>query len=281
MIEPANHFVHALGVRLRCVDWGDNGPDALLLHGDMRTSRSWDAVARDVRSRFHVVSLDARGHGDSDWPETGYRYDDRIEDVADVCRQLGLKDVVGVGHSSGGAVIALAAQRYPTLFSRLALLEPVVVMSEEFQRRVSRRADVPRSRWRSLDELRERLKNHAVAGRWREDVIEDVIKHEAMELPNGLIDMKWAAQTMRWAEREGDYFDLKPVFRALGIPMLFIVSGERAAQFRELEPLAAELPNLHIVRVERTGHNMYMERPDAVARLIGAFVNRERLPEAI
>ncbi len=278
---PENHFVQVRGIKLRYADWGNNGPDVLMLHGDMRTSRSWDAVARDIHARFHVVSLDSRGHGDSDWPASGYRYEDRIEEVAELCHQIGLSSVVGVGHSTGGAVLMLVGQRYPDLFSHLIMLEPVVVMNEAFQRRVSQRREWRRRNWNSRDELREHLKGHDVAGRWRDDVIEDVVKYESMELPNGMIDMKWASETMNWQEREGDYFDLKPIFRALGIPILFIASEERADQFKDMVSLMDELPELQMATVKKSGHNMYMERPDAIAKAIETFVDGERLPEVI
>lgn len=263
------------------MDWGDNGPTLLMSHGDMRTGRSWDAVARDLYADFHVISVDARGHGDSDWPAKGYRYDDRVEDLAALCSELGLRDVIGVGHSSGGGVVALVAERYPEYFHSLVLLEPVIIMEESFQRRISQRAGWKRSTWATRDELRERLKNHSVAGRWREDVIEDIVKHEAMELPDGSIDMKWSSQTMAWEEREGDYFDLRPGFRANGFPILFIVSSERVEGYTVIDPLIEELPGAQKVVIENSGHNMYMERPDAVAHAIRVFSNGHAVPSTI
>ena len=125
------------------------------------------------------------------------------------------------------------------------------------------------------------LKQHGIAGRWRDDVIRDVVEHEAMQLPDGKFDMKWAPDSMNWEERRGDYHDLKPIFRSLSLPMLYIMSEQRVSIFRDLPALAAELPNFHLTTIRRTGHNMYMERPDAVSSLITTFVDNKTVPEMI
>ena len=81
----------------------------LLLHGDMRTARSWDAVARELRGEFHVVAQDARGHGDSEWPETGYTFAQRVDDLEGVHgRGWGCRGVSVAAHSTGGVVAAAA-----------------------------------------------------------------------------------------------------------------------------------------------------------------------------
>ena len=263
------------------MDWGDNGPSLLLLHGDMRTSRSWDAAARELSPRFHVVALDARGHGDSDWTPRGYSTPERVEDLAAFCEHVGLRGTLAVGHSTGGAVVALCAQRLPATFSRLVLMEPMVVLDDSFHRRVSARAGQPRRTWSSKDECREYLKRHAFAGRWRADVIDDVVEHETMELPDGSIDIKWSSDTFNAEDRRGDYYDLKPVLRDLDLPVLFITSETRRDHFEELRPLAAELPDFRLLTVKDTDHNMYMERPDAVAQSISRFACEEELPEAV
>jgi pimeloyl-ACP methyl ester carboxylesterase len=280
-LEPDGNFAHVRGIRLRYVDWGDNGPPLLMLHGDMRTSRSWDAVAGDLRSEFHVIGLDARGHGDSDWMPRGYRYDDRVEDLAAFCESLELSDATGVGHSTGGVVMALHAARYPGVLSRLALLEPMVVVDEAFQRMVASRAQQPRRTWTSRRELHDYLKRHERAGRWREDVIRDVVEHEARELPDGSIDMKWASETFNWEDKDGDHLDLKPILRSLGLPILFVVGEERQRSFEDVRPIAADTAGFQMVVIRGTSHNMHMERPDAVSWAIKAFVSGDGLPASI
>lgn len=280
-LEPAENFTHIRGIRLRYVDWGDNGPLLLMLHGDMRTSRSWDAVARGLCSEFQVVALDARGHGDSDWTPRGYRYEDRVEDLAAFCESLRLRNAIGVGHSTGGVVMALHAARYPGVLSRLVLLEPMLLVDEAFQRMVASRARQPRRTWASRKELYDYLKRHERAGRWREDVIRDVVEHEARELPDGSIDMKWASESFNWEDKDGDHVDLKPILRSLGLPILFIVGEERQRSFEDVRPIAAETARFQMVTVRGTSHNMYMERPDAVSWAIKAFAGGMKLPEVI
>ena len=279
--QPDSRFVSVRGIRLRYVDWGDNGPLMLMLHGGMRTARSWDAVARDLRDRFHILSLDSRGHGDSDWPTTGYNFAERTRDLEAFCDALEIRSVLGVGHSTGGVVMSLLADTRRDIFERLTLLEPMVTVNEKFQRMVSTKATSPRRTWGSQAELYEYLKAHPMTGRWREDVIRDVVAHEAMELPDGRLDMKWSADSMKWSEREGDYLDLKPIFRRLNMPILFISSEGRADGFVDLNPVMAELPDFYMLKIRDSEHNMYMNRPDAISWAIDAFVRNQEISGTI
>ena len=249
----------------------------------MRTARSWDAVARDLFDRFHILSLDSRGHGDSDWPDSGYTFAERTLDLAQFCETVGLRGAIGVGHSSGGVVMTLLADKTAGLFSGLVLLEPRVNVDETFQRMVSVRRAGPRRTWGSRQELYDYLKGHRVAGRWRDDVIRDVVDHEATELPNGQLDMKWSDAAMDWRERQGDYVDLRPALRRLGIPILFILSEDRQNQqdFVELRQIAEQVPDFNLLTVRDSGHNMYMDQPAAVSRAISAFASGESLPPEI
>jgi pimeloyl-ACP methyl ester carboxylesterase len=247
----------------------------------MRTSRSWDAVARDLSAQFHVIALDARGHGDSDWTPRGYAVAERVADLEAFCERIELRDAVGVGHSTGAAVVPLCAERSPGTFSRLVLLEPLVVLDESFQRRVAPRAHQPRRTWSDREALLEYLKGHDTASRWRDDVIGDVVEHESLELADGSVDMKWASESFNWEERKDDRYDLRPVLRSLGLPTLFIASAARDHTFEELRPVIDQTPGFQKLVVDNSDHNMYMERPDAVSWAITAFAAGEELPDRV
>ena len=288
---PTSGYVTVDGVRVHYVDWGAPGgvvgrvdhphpalPPSrgkgvlLLLHGDMRTARSWDAVARELRGEFHVVAMDARGHGDSEWPESGYRFSRRADDLEGFMDALGMRGVSVAAHSTGAVVAAMLSERRQDLFDRLALLEPMVVVTEGFQRMVSQRAERPRRTWGSREEMYEYLKRHPMTGRWRDDVIRDVVAHESFRREDGRLDMKWASASMSWREREGDYPDLRPTLRALDKPTLFVVSDSRADSFGDAAEIARETADFKMLTIGDSGHNMYMDQPTAVAEGLRGFV---------
>ena len=272
MNVPTSRFVRAGGVNLHFADWGGEGrPTLLLLHGDMRTSRSWDAVARELRGDFRVLALDMRGHGESDWTESGYTFAQRADDLEAFIDAVGIRGAAVAAHSTGGVVATLLAERRPDAFSRLMLLEPMVVVTEGFQRMVSKRAETPRRTWASRAEMRDYLKWHRATGKWRADVIEDVVAHESYARADGRLDMKWATASMAWKEREGDYPDLRPALRTLGKPILFVMSDSRAGAFADVIRIAERTADFDTLAIADSGHNMYMDQPTAVANAARRF----------
>ena len=269
------------GVRLNYAEWDGGEPTLLMLHGDMRTSRSFDALARELTGEHRVVALDARGHGTSEWPPTGYTIRDRVDDLTAFCRKIGLRDAIGIGHSVGGGIVPLAAEQAPEVFRSLLLLEPDFLFDDDFHRRGARRLSSPRRTWSGRNELRAYLKQHRFAGSWRDDSIEDVVAHETRDLPDGSIDMKWASESFNVEDGPDSRYDLRPMFEAMTLPVLFVLGDETAGYYADLERIAAERPNLASVIISGTGHNMYMERPDAVADVIRAFVSGDELPARI
>ena len=281
MTVPTSHCVNVEGIHLCYVDWGGDGPTMLLFHGDMRTSRSWDAVSRRLKDDYRVIALDARGHGDSDWTPRGYRFAERVDDLAAFCESLGLRDIISVAHSTGGVVMSLCAQKHPGVFSRLALMEPMVVVDERFHRMVAGREHAVRTTWKSREELHDYLSQHQAAANWHPEVLRDVVAHEAYRREDGLYDMKWSSHTFNWKDRDGDHVDLKPVFAELGLPVLFIRSSRQRTQIEELHQVPDGIADFHRLTIENTGHNMYMERPGAIADAIRAFACGRELPKSI
>jgi sigma-B regulation protein RsbQ len=105
-----------------------DGQPMLFAHGFGCDQHMWRFVAPRFEDRFQVVLFDHVGAGGSDL--TAYdveRYstlDGYAEDVVEICRDLGLRDVVYVGHSVSAVIGVLAARRAPELFARLVLVGP-------------------------------------------------------------------------------------------------------------------------------------------------------------
>jgi pimeloyl-ACP methyl ester carboxylesterase len=115
------------GLRLHYTDWGnESAPPLILVHGGLDQSRSWDAMARALRARFHVIAPDLRGHGDSDWATgSSYSPSDHVYDLTCLIKSAGLEQVAIVSHSMGGMVSLTYAGAFPEKVSRLAVLDGV------------------------------------------------------------------------------------------------------------------------------------------------------------
>ncbi|NIP93298.1 MAG: alpha/beta hydrolase, partial [Akkermansiaceae bacterium] len=68
-----------------------------------------------VKEGHRAVSVDLRGHGDSDKPEGAYPIEQFADDTAFVIEQLGLDRPIAVGHSMGGVTVLSLAARHPDL----------------------------------------------------------------------------------------------------------------------------------------------------------------------
>src|SRR6266508_315876 len=91
-------FVDVNGINLHYLDWGGDGPVLLFLTGMGSSAYIFSIFAQRFVDRFHVLVLDRRGHGDSDYPETGYDPDTLTEDLRQFLDALKIDQVILAGH---------------------------------------------------------------------------------------------------------------------------------------------------------------------------------------
>ena len=264
------------------VEWGiESGQTILLVHGNMRTSRSFDAVSKNIHIGNRVIAVDLRGHGESTWTKTGYQFDDKARDISNFLQGINLKDVVAVGHSSGAVALIIASLINQKTFNRLILMEPMMVIDNQYNQLIATRARRPRRTWTDTSELMELLQSHPTTRKWRSDVMKDVVSFETYINDRGRVDMKWSHQSLCYSTNEIDRLDVLPFLDELRLPILIIISEENENRFKSVKALAENSDHISTILVERTGHNMYMERPRAVANIIESFSSGQPIPARI
>jgi pimeloyl-ACP methyl ester carboxylesterase len=112
------------GLDLHALEWPGSGPGLLFLHGGAAHAHWFDRVIPPFLGRFHVVSLDQRGHGESTWPTApAYRTEDFASDIEAVVDALGWTRFTLVGHSMGGHNALAFAAWHPDRLWRLVVVD--------------------------------------------------------------------------------------------------------------------------------------------------------------
>ncbi len=123
MSEPQDKFITVNGVSLHYLEWENtNATPILLIHGLCGNAHYWDFFARNISEKYHIIALDQRGHGDSDWA-SNYGPRDYVADLEAFVDELQLTNLVLIGHSMGGINAILYAQRHPHRISNLIIVD--------------------------------------------------------------------------------------------------------------------------------------------------------------
>lgn len=107
---PIQEYTGFAGAKLQAEaqGWPDD-PAVLLLHGGGQTRDMWKPTAEAlVQAGRYVISVDLRGHGESDWPEDGrYDLDAYVGDLKAILNEMGSRPVI-VAASLGGWIASVA-----------------------------------------------------------------------------------------------------------------------------------------------------------------------------
>ena len=118
------------GVRLHFLESGRAGtPAVCFLHGGAAHAHWFDAVTPAFADRFHVVALDQRGHGESEWVEPpAYGTEDFVADLMGLMDTMGWARMTLVGHSMGGHNAMTFAAWHPERVEALVIVDsrPVI-----------------------------------------------------------------------------------------------------------------------------------------------------------
>jgi esterase len=118
-------FITINGLNLHYVEWGTPGqPSIVLLHGFQSNAHTWDTFSHAMANTYHVLALDQRGHGDTDWaPDGDYSPDAFIRDIVGFIDALNVVPTILVGHSMGGRHAAMVAADYPDKATKVVIVD--------------------------------------------------------------------------------------------------------------------------------------------------------------
>jgi pimeloyl-ACP methyl ester carboxylesterase len=266
-----------------------DGPAVVFLHGGGQTRYSWGGTASAVAERgWQALTLDARGHGESDWSESGdYRLTSFALDVDAALADLPGSPIL-VGASLGGLTsILLAGELHPGVTRGLVLVDVVPDIEPAGADRIHQfMAEKVVDGFGSLDEVADAIAAYN-PHRKRPSDLNGLRKN--LRFRDGRWYWHWDPAFINGGSADGpseitDVGRLDAAVTAIeraGVPLLLIrgrasdlVSETKAKEF------LARHPGAQFVDVTGAGHMVAGDRNDAFTEAVVTFLRAAGLEQA-
>jgi 2-succinyl-6-hydroxy-2,4-cyclohexadiene-1-carboxylate synthase len=258
-------------VRLNYEVIGDGTP-VTLLHGFTQSARSWQEVISSMPAGYQWVLPDLRGHGDTRIrPGAPHTMEACTADLEMLWDHLGIQRTHLVGYSMGGRLaLHVAATRPQRILSLLTIGAHAGL--EEDAREGRRRGDEALAQRIEKDGL-EAFVNYwtslpMFAGLERRgpsfiaQVRTERMNNHVAGLAESLRGMGAGAMRPVWDD-----------LRRVTCPCTFVAGALDHGYAASARRLAASVPDGRVVIVQRAGHTVHQERPEAFARLLLAHLD--------
>ena len=281
------------GLASHVLEWGSEegtlDHTVLLLHGWLENAWAWEATAEaGLAGCFHLISVDLRGHGDSDRVGVGggYHFADYLADLHDLIPLVARARLSLVGHSLGGAIAGLYAGTCPERIFRLALLEGTGLPKTsggpgrvaKWLRERGRVREKPQRSYASLPEAAARLRESDPS--LRPELALRLAEKGTAPGQDGRLRFKHDPRLTAGRPCSFDVERARPFWANVACPVL-IVEGERS-DFRLPEDEGrrrwSSFPNWRNAVLPDAGHMMQRDQPKALAGVLLEFLNES--PEA-
>ena len=257
-----------------------DGPPCLLLHGGGQTRHAWGGTTHALADAgFLAITLDQRGHGESDWaPDADYSLDAYAADLRSVLAQIGRPTAL-VGASLGGLASLLATGEPPGVAcSALVLVDVTPRIDPGGRDRIGRFMSGHRDGFASLEEAADAVSAY-LPHRPRPRDVSGLARNLRLE-EDGRYHWHWdpAFVTSNWPARRGHREGrFEEAAAAVDVPMLLvrgarseIVTEEAARAFLRAAPAAEYLD------VAGAAHMVAGDRNDAFTAAVLDFLSRHR-----
>lgn len=261
-----------------------DGPTILFLHGSGQTRQSWgSALAQATQRGYRAISLDLRGHGDSDWsPDGHYSLDRFAADIRHVITQLASTTAwapIVVGASLGGIIGMMIAAAPPLHLGGLVLVDITARVEISGANEVIAFMDSAPDGFASLEEAAAAVAAY-LPHRPRPTNTNGLKRN--LRLRNGRYYWHWDPAFMRMGRDASGKIKadqpnlLENLARAIDIPTLLIrgsrsriVSEAGAREFLEM------VPHAEFVDIAGAHHMVAGDANDAFNAAVFGFIDRQ------
>lgn len=241
------------------------GPPVVLLHGLFGAARNFGSIQRALASRFRVVALDMRNHGDSPHG-VDMRYATQAADVRDTLDTLGVGRAAIVGHSMGGKVAMAMALLRPDSVGRLLVSDIAPVVYEHGNAAVAEAlAAIPLSASLTRQTADAALVDAVPRADVRAFLLQNLRFGERPHWRIGLTEIAASIADLEgWTELPGTYPG----------PSLFVTGARSDYVLAEHRPaIRRQFPAARFVAIKDAGHWVHADNPTGFLSVLEAFLH--------
>ncbi|RPH17361.1 MAG: alpha/beta hydrolase [Actinobacteria bacterium TMED270] len=263
------------GVQVAADVYGHSGPLVILQHGGGQTRHAWKGAGQKLaEAGYLAVSLDARGHGDSDWaPDGDYSTDSLVEDLVAIVEHLGQRPIL-VGASMGGGTSLTAVGEARVAAEALVLVDTAPQIEIGGVRKIRNFMGQAPDGFTSLEEVAEAISNYQ-PHRKRSRNLEGLAKNVRL-WPDGRYRWHWDPEFM---QRKGSIADRvrrqEEAAKNIGCPSLLVRGGLSDVLSEEGAQAYLELvPHSEYANVGDAAHMVAGDRNDVFVSSVLSFLSK-------
>ena len=268
---PSDKFVTANGLRLHYLDYGNEGaPWLVCIHGLTGNAHNFDALAPVLTPRYHVISIDVRGRGDSEWgPPTEYLHQNYASDLAAMLETLGVARTNLIGTSMGGIISMMYAGGWPNRVERLLLNDIGPEINEAGATRIGNYVGNAPERFKDLDEVVAHFKqNYPAMARLANGVAREFVKWSVKPAPDAGLMWKMDPNVRRPVRGTQQRFDFWVPYARITCPILIVRGGESDILAPDTTARMCKVHNLaKAVEIPGVAHAPMLTEPASLAAI--------------
>ncbi|MEO6398770.1 MAG: alpha/beta hydrolase, partial [Tepidiformaceae bacterium] len=264
-------------LKLHYQEWGKaESPAVVMVHGFGVSGHMFDEFAERMQEQYHLLAIDQRGHGDSDWsPDGDYSREAFVLDLEGFRESLGLERFILVGHSMGGLNAVSYTNAYPHRVRALVLVDVGPESAKEGVDNIVRFTRGPDelefeefvelahrfNQRRTMENIRERMRHRlkpADSGKWTWK-----FDKRFRDKASGLTIGSELSNDESWQ-----------LFRDVRVPTLLVRGAESDVLSAETaERATREMDRARLVTVPAAGHSVPGDNPDEFTAAVRGFLS--------
>jgi 3-oxoadipate enol-lactonase len=243
------------------------GLPIIFLHAFPLNRTMWETQEHALSSQFRIITIDLRGHGESDAPLWSYTLDQSAHDVRALLDHLAIQQALFVGLSMGGYILFAFYRKYPTRVKGLILADTrAQADTEEGKNGRFKMAQTAYKKGPAAiaDIMIPKLLSPATV-QTKPDLVQQV---RAMIEGNQISGI--AGDLMAMAERP----DSVPLLSQITCPTQVIVGElDQATPPSDAKFIAEKIPGARLAIIPGAAHLANLEQPDTFSRIVSSFAS--------